>query len=808
MKVLRWQVDRGDVAAVGVLAVMSLLVFWQGLVSPADVIREDAAYYYQPYYTFAADEVRAGRLPLWNPYTLLGIPYHAGLQASLFYPLRWPLFWCDYVRGYVALLWVHYFLTGLMAYLFMRVALRVGPLAGLLGAMSIAFGGFAMGHLSHMTYFMAYPWFIGCLLFVWLSVQRAQWRWILWAGACVGLMGLIGAVHLLLVLGVLLGTYVVYHTIAAVVAFVRDTSLGWVPIVRPMATVVGALALGTVIAAVQLVPARALSKSSVRQQVSWQFINMACAHPVDNSIQMVVPWYFGNHRLGYYGVYNYHDMAHYTGVVVLLAAVLGAATIGRDRHLWFLIVLALAGFLVGAGKHLPVYRVLYDYVPGFAQLRNPTRVFWCADIALACLAAIGIERTLGRLAQEPRRLAVRIAVVVGGVVVVLVLVWAIGRFHHYANHPDDLVRWVNENPDIFNDQWKPSHIQGARDAPRKVIKEFDLPAWGNVLAALGAAVVLPILVWRGRSAGSIAAGGLVTILAVDLFALCFGTVQFDRQYYAIEGTPPRAKWLQEHLGLQRFLVIGHTSMPTPDDQVVRNRGMQFRIRSVDGVGGGILESVPRRQFCALTGRYASLMALTGVRYVLAERAINVKQFREVHKDNRYHVYENTLCLPMAFFVSRVVRVTDEDRTLGALVSPKFDVRQIALVEDPPPAETAVSRAKTAQVVRIDAVPGRWEIQTETDAPAQLLVSEGYSPGWRCRINGVSAPVFKTDYQLMSVPVPGGRSTVVLEYAPSEFRSGAILSVLGLLVPILLPVIGRFRRRGGDAVAKTRRAKAL
>ena len=38
-------------------------------------------------------ELRAGGLPLWNPYLFLGVPFLANPQAAVLYPLHWPLSW-------------------------------------------------------------------------------------------------------------------------------------------------------------------------------------------------------------------------------------------------------------------------------------------------------------------------------------------------------------------------------------------------------------------------------------------------------------------------------------------------------------------------------------------------------------------------------------------------------------------------------------------------------------------------------------------------------------------------------------------
>src|SRR5438093_48166 len=41
---------------------------------------------FYPYRTIAARSVRAGELPLWNPYMLSGAPFLAMAQSALFYP--------------------------------------------------------------------------------------------------------------------------------------------------------------------------------------------------------------------------------------------------------------------------------------------------------------------------------------------------------------------------------------------------------------------------------------------------------------------------------------------------------------------------------------------------------------------------------------------------------------------------------------------------------------------------------------------------------------------------------------------------
>jgi len=785
-----------DAAAVAVFAALTLATFWQAFIRPTEMIREDAAWYYQPYYTFAADEVRAGRLPLWNPFTQLGIPFHAGLQASLFYPLRWPAFFMSYVHAYIYLLWIHYFLTAVAAYLFMRLALRVGPAAGCLGAMSIAFGGFALGHMTHFTYFTAYPWFLGALLCVWLSVQRADRRWTPAAATCVGMMALIGAVHLLLILAILFAAYVLYHTVQAIVSRARGAGDGW-SVMRPALVVAAAVTMGGLLGAVQIMPARELIKGSVREELDWEAANSACAHPWRNTVQLVAPFWMGNWRLGYWGEYNAHDMAHYTGAIVLVAAAVGVVSLGRDRHLWFLVLLAAIGFFLGAGKYLPVYRYLYDWLPPFRQLRNPTRIFWLTDIAIACLGAIGIDRVLRRAGAQAMPRGATVTATIAGVLFAAVLGWSLLKLDRYARHPDQLVDWVNRNPNIVDDIWKPTHVQAAREQPAAVVRQFDKAAWTNIAAAVAGVILLQIAVRRRRAPGVPAAVVLVAIMAADLFAMSLGTIQYGHEDYLVTRTPVHARWLQENLGQQRYSVLWMPRLLRPEDQMFRNTPMLYRLRSTEGNAGGILEVPARQKFNLSAMTHPAFRSMAGVKYMLVEPAVARfaspgTTLRLVWQDAQFLVFENPTCLPLAYFVRNVLKASDTEEAYRMI---KARWRDSAVVYDTPPQETAASTAKNAQVLGIHEVPGRWMIEVSCDAPAQLVISEGYDAGWRCTISGRSVPVYRTNDQLMSVAVPAGPHRVVLEYSPRAFRHGLLLTLLGVAGTIAL---ARFRARSASS----------
>src|SRR5678816_4411401 len=101
-------------------------------------------------------------------------------------------------------------------------------------------------------------------------------------------------------------------------------------------------------------------------------------------------------------------------------------------------------------------------------------------------------------------------------------------------------------------------------------------------------------------------------------------MQYERHDYehnAVLGVPPQADYLKQRLGLQRYVVVHTRPLPQPHDQVNDNRGMQFGLRNLFGIGGGILDNVERMQFCYSGMQSHRLLSIAGVRYVLSDVVI-------------------------------------------------------------------------------------------------------------------------------------------------------------------------------------------
>ena len=150
------------------------------------------------------------------------------------------------------------------------------------------------------------------------------------------------------------------------------------------------------------------------------------------------------------------------------------------------------------------------------------------------------------------------------------------------------------------------------------------------------------------------------------------------------------------------------------------------------------------------------------------------------------LYRRAHPLPRAFLCHRALAVPDADTAWQALVRPGFDPAREALLEG----AALPALADGSGTVRVDAgAPGELALAVSTSSPALLVVAQSWFPGWRARVDGQEAPVYRADYVAMAVPIAAGEHRVVLCYGSRAVHAAAALSALAILATVGLLVRG-------------------
>jgi hypothetical protein len=150
------------------------------------------------------------------------------------------------------------------------------------------------------------------------------------------------------------------------------------------------------------------------------------------------------------------------------------------------------------------------------------------------------------------------------------------------------------------------------------------------------------------------------------------------------------------------------------------------------------------------------------------------------------LWQNPGALPRSFLVRRVRAVDDEEAAFAAVSAPDFRPRDEAVVETPLDADLGggpVLPGETARVVRRAAE--EVVVAVHAAAPALLVVTDTYYPGWTARVGAAAAEMRRVNFAFRGVVVPPGTHEVTFTYAPRSVAWGAALSAVGLALAAAL-----------------------
>lgn len=142
--------------AVAVIVAAALVVFAPALAKNEIFTFRDHADYFTPMRLYTAMHLRAGRLPLWNPYNGSGEQWLANPQTGVFYPPAWLFALIPFSTAYVLYLFLHSLILGSGAWaLFRRSA---GVAAALVGSVALMFSGPVLSLLDVQNNFTTFAW--------------------------------------------------------------------------------------------------------------------------------------------------------------------------------------------------------------------------------------------------------------------------------------------------------------------------------------------------------------------------------------------------------------------------------------------------------------------------------------------------------------------------------------------------------------------------------------------------------------------------------------------------------------------------
>lgn len=753
---------------------------------PNNSILFDLAFQFYPWSTYTLARISEWSLPLWNPYSLAGIPFLANHQSGVFEITKL----AGYLLGLrpTALPLLTWFLTLVMAALFTYAFVRnlgLGFAASVVGGVVYAFSG-------PMVVWLGWPhsstamWLPFLLLTIDKIIKTGSLHWLgLFA---VGLAFLIFAGHIQV-------AWLVLMTVTAWAVFRLGMVSGW----RQRLGLVCRLAvggfLGLGLAGVQLLPTLEFIRQSVVIQVgrggkhgAYGFIDTLASgrwlwphdyHGLRNALNelilFVFPDFFGNWQTQYWKQFgNYSETAVYVGITAL-ALVVSAAICNREhrRVIIFWGAIALTG--TGIALALPVIGTL-SYLP-VLRLANMGRTRFMVVFALAVLAAIGFETLTAPPKSTPKRPS-SLRVFVAAQIALAGTVWI-------ATHLDS--HWVR--------------------ASSVLVKNLARGEDRILLALLAGAVGVAALL-RTNNAGARKIGSATLAAMVVAELLMYGSA-YHRGLAPelVASGKPVISYLKDRAGIDRISSFKTTT--ARGAALFPNTSVVFGLQDVRGyevIQVGRFErlqqlvvgpSDPRITYIKYNRDFFNLL---GVKYFLQadqdpEAAVlEGEGLRRVYHGGGISVFRNDAALPRAFLTYRTRRVGAPEQALHKFKHGLIDFKKEALIESGP---RLTGPGGVDRVRVVSYMPESVELKVNAAQTGLLVLTDTFIDGWEAYVDGRRTKLYPADIAFRGVVVAPGRHRVRFVYRPPALRLAFYLFWPSIIAVVSLIVVG-LRRRAGNA----------
>jgi len=758
-------------ALVWILGTVLALVFWWPIVAGKTRVGGDIYNYYLPLKMVYADGLRDGQIWLWTPRVGYGAPMLADSQVGVFYPINLVLYsLLPVFAAFEVSFLLHFVLCFGFTYHFCRT-LRLGVGASLVGAAVFTYGWFPVRGVLEWAYVTGI-WIPLAMVGVERRLRGDRWT-CLWTTVLALSMQLLAghfqAAWFTLLLAAL-------YSLARICFEPQDRArrLAWA------GSVAAACVLAVGLCAVQLLPTWELRSVGQRGGERWQDDVVRESVPAWFLGQVFYPWhtYCGGPAMespikpanlaGPKGV----EGNLYPGLLILW--LVGAAILSRKQkpqvRAWLAVLGVSLLLMTGVGMRWLVH------LPGFGFFRYPGRYSMISMLALAALAAIGV--------QYLRELSRRRAVILTGVLIVPQVLMILVTFGPALGlvSLDGLVCWMARTfwgvPASEVAKWTPKEASGVAAVARMQL--WLLIGLGVCAAAAG----LLYLLARIRRTWLVVPL-VLTVCMVEYYPL---SRQVTNQYF-ISGLPetlaqspikkqvgPNARLVAPGKGLFTMMEVG--CLPP-------YMGLGPRLYfDRDWTLEPFLDNKTRP-----TARQWELLHLAGVSHVVSNG--------ELLKDDRLELVwrEEPGLRRRDPFIYRVWARSPGDAALHVYRVRGYAGRAYLAHPDSTSPATALG---TARVVWEETTPHRVVVEVAAREPCHCVLADLDYPGWHVEVDGRPSHVEPFRDALRAVRVAPGNRRVVFRYKPASVARGLWVSI-GFVIALagLAAVAFVRRRRSGD-----------
>jgi hypothetical protein len=706
---------------------------------------------FYPWKKFIYDRVWShGAWPFWNPYLLSGMPFITNMQASMFYPLGFLYYLVppQWAYGYATIM--HCILGSLFMYLFMR-GLSASPAASLIAAFVFSFNGYFMGHLyaGHLSFVQNYVWLPLIFFLLMKFGETRRFKYAVGGGLILGVQ-ILGGFPQIAFYTLLGGLLFCFFSITASIrahhaGHAAKMGLGFCLF----------LVVGFALAAVQVLPTAEFMGLSTRAGgVNYAFATYESLNPKE-ILAFLVPDIYGNPIDRSYWrskeFWHFWESCGYAGILPLFLIFIKTASPGINRIRMFFVFLMLLSLFLALGRYNPLYPLVYK-LPGFDRFRIPAQIIFLYVFSVAVLSGLGFHAMEEKGWRFGKGL-IAFSLAIGAVLVLFVIGLVSAPFDFFfqlfKNFSEGPVTHANLEPlyqRISGSVYKAAFLFLTSLLFIMVHKRRAIHPWGLRI-------------------------GACALVIADLYL--FGA-QFVKTH-AFPSSPDKQTIVSQ---LNRKPHQGRVVTRSP--LFLPNDGLLYEFPSLLGYDPLLLRRYVHYIQSSQNQRLDDhVVNLSGIRNPDSKLLQLLNANQVVMGKKILDLDGNTGYLRI---VKRAVAKPDKE-ALAFMKSDAFDPEREVLLEEnrrqrPIVPSKAGPMLASGSVTAYDHESIR--IQTASDQPGYLVLSEIFYPGWQATVDGKKTEVIRGNYLLRVIPLDKGRHDVHLYFVSWPFRIGAGISLLTLI----------------------------
>jgi len=691
----------------------------------------------------AIEQLRKGKLPLWNPYSFSGTLLLANFQTGAFYPLNILFFILPFNFAWGFLVLLQPLLAGMFLYLYLR-SINVGKWGSFLGAITFSFSGFSIAWLEWNTIGHTILWLPLILLSIEKVIQYIQEisnikykKIILWSSILViSLISSFFAGHLQIFFYCFL--FLLTYLIIKVLTLSRNK-------VKTILFFVICFLLFVIITSIQWMPTLQFILLSARDFDQGSWLKPGWFIPWQNLIQFLAPDFFGNPATGnYWGVWNYGEFVGYIGLIPLILAFY-SLLFRRDKKSLFFALIVFFSLIFALPTSLA--KLPYQWQLPLISTSQPTRLLSLVDFSLAILAALGLDYLLKDKSSMVR--AIRLLFCVG---------FIYGILWFFVSGGWQFSPFVIEKTNIT--------VAG---------RNLILPTILFLLASFGLVVYLFLLKRKRFQRFSIIVIYCLLLLTIfDLFRFGWKFTPFSREEWIFPKTN-LISTVEKDSGISRFLSLDRRIMPP-------NFSNYYRIQDISGYDPLYLQHFG--QFVASWERgkpdispasfnriitpanfRSVFLDLLGVKYILSLDPILSNNMELINMEGKTYLYRNKNVFPRAFFAEKILLAESLQDEIEKMFILGDKLKYIATTgENLRLPQVKLSRGEYVEIRQYD--NNYVQVATKSEIERLLVLTDIYYPSWQVFIDGKKGKVLRVDFTFRGVVVPAGEHIV-------EFKIGLL-----------------------------------